>query len=141
MQGGTRVIMSVELSTAGRRRGRNRRPADRPWITLESQFMASTKWVPLHGAQYQPEFARQEEPEARPQGTVRSGHFQGAVQDDRARVRLGRQVPSPAVTFRANQSVALCVKDARLYDDQPAPLLPQLISRLRPLFHRRRIAP
>src|SRR5258708_24096098 len=90
---------------------------------------------------YQPEFARQEEPEARPQGTVRSGHFQGAVQDDRARVRLGRQVPSPAVTFRANQSVALCVKDARLYDDQPAPLLPQLISRSRPLFHRRRIAP
>jgi uncharacterized protein (TIGR02246 family) len=40
--------MSVELSTAGRRRGRNRRPADRPWITLESQFVASTKWVPLH---------------------------------------------------------------------------------------------
>ena len=39
--------MSVELPTAGRRRGRNRRPADRPWITLESQFMASTKWVPL----------------------------------------------------------------------------------------------
>src|ERR1700676_3367596 len=49
MQGGTRVIMSVELLTAGRRRGRNRRPADRPWITLESQFMASTKWVPVHG--------------------------------------------------------------------------------------------
>jgi hypothetical protein len=42
--------MSVELPTAGRRRGRNRRPADRPWITLESQFMASTKWVPLHVA-------------------------------------------------------------------------------------------
>ena len=40
--------MSVELPTAGRRRGRSRRPADRPWITLESQFMASTKWVPLH---------------------------------------------------------------------------------------------
>ncbi|SOE53380.1 hypothetical protein SAMN05414139_00527 [Burkholderia sp. D7] len=39
--------MSVELPTAGRRRGRSRRPADRPWITLESQFMASTKWVPL----------------------------------------------------------------------------------------------
>jgi hypothetical protein len=25
-------------------------PADWPWITLESQFMASTKWVPLHMA-------------------------------------------------------------------------------------------
>jgi transposase-like protein len=44
--------MSVELPTAGRRRGRSRRPADRPWITLESQFMASTKWVPLQGGQH-----------------------------------------------------------------------------------------
>jgi hypothetical protein len=47
-------MMSVELPTAGRRRGRDRRPVDRPWITLESQFMASTKWVPLQNGPSEP---------------------------------------------------------------------------------------
>jgi len=44
-QGGTRVITSPSYPPPAGRRGRDRRPADRPWITPGHQLMASTKRV------------------------------------------------------------------------------------------------
>jgi len=40
-------IQSDLLPTAGKPRGRDRRPADRRRVILQSQDMACTKWVPF----------------------------------------------------------------------------------------------
>lgn len=76
--------------------------------------------------------------QARLQAVVRSGGFQGTIQEHAAGVRLGRRICSPAATLRATESHALRAQNRCLYDDQSSALLQKLITRSRPFAHRRR---
>jgi hypothetical protein len=80
-------------------------------------------------SQHQPEHPRSKIIQARPQAAVRSGHIRRAISDDRTRVRVGRQVPATATSFRSPQSAALRIQDPGLHNDQSPALLPGLIYR------------
>jgi len=78
---------------------------------------------------YQRESPRSKNLQARPKTAFQRGHFQRAVPYYRACVWLGRQVPALAASVRSPQSTALRIQNLGIYDDQPAALLPSLISR------------
>ncbi len=86
---------------------------------------------PRYEAQHSREPAWAQGTEARSQTAFRRGHLRGALQHHRARVRLGGHLPPPAAALRTHQCRALRAQDARLHDDQPEALLPQLIAALR----------